>query len=307
LRGDLAPRDALFSREEEEMTVQTTAALHREESGAHTMSSSSSSSSSMSASTGDGASALNMEQVKSTAKVVKELASKLGGVQGTVVDEIADPLHEMLTDFVGEEDVEEEVLEAFKSSLKRLYEAQALMKGEGESLDDLWKKLKQDPDSCDFDNVEGLVEQHRKRFCSASAVAQRVKVQVDKLEEEVQDLKEQVNEGGMDVDEDGDMMMDRTVNTKCPLTHEDFEDPVVNNKCGHHFSSAAAKEYIADSQNPRNVKCPVQDCSVKISNSSLKPDRTFAKQVKRAIVAQRKKKKTKASRSGGGGVDLTQA
>ncbi|KAI8505854.1 E3 SUMO-protein ligase NSE2 [Branchiostoma belcheri] len=59
-------------------------------------------------------------------------------------------------------------------------------------------------------------------------------------------------------DDDEIEMTQAEVNLKCPLTQQEFKEPVKNKKCGHVYDKGPILQHI---RRKRGVKCPVSACA----------------------------------------------
>ena len=98
---------------------------------------------------------------------------------------------------------------------------------------------------------------------------------------------------GIGADDDDDIVMDRaTVSTRCPLTFQEFKDPVTSKKCPHTFEKNAISEYIRRSnvrigaKGEKAYQCPVTGCDQIITASDLYADPVLIRKIKRMQAAQ---------------------
>lgn len=70
----------------------------------------------------------------------------------------------------------------------------------------------------------------------------------------------------------------------CPLTKDEFEDPVKHTGCKHVYSRVALMEYISSVRIGGSAQCPVSGCSKVIDVSSIESD--FAMKTKLRRMAQ---------------------
>lgn len=108
---------------------------------------------------------------------------------------------------------------------------------------------------------------------------------------------------GTDDDEDDDIQIQRAkTSTKCPLTLQEFRDPVTSSKCKHSFEASAIMEMISNSRETvggqpgargratggeKAVRCPVASCNVMLTKSELNKDPVIVYQIERLQRAQR--------------------
>lgn len=91
-------------------------------------------------------------------------------------------------------------------------------------------------------------------------------------------------------DNDDDIAISRaTISTKCPLTLQEFKDPLSSKKCPHSFENEAIVSMINSSASrepgrpngQRMVQCPVTGCSQNLSRDDLYTDAVLIRQIKR--------------------------
>jgi E3 SUMO-protein ligase NSE2 len=87
-------------------------------------------------------------------------------------------------------------------------------------------------------------------------------------------------------DDDDDIAVERVnISTKCPLTLQEFKDPLSSRKCRHSFEKTAIMEMLRHSQqrvgNERAVQCPVPGCSVMLTNDDMHHDAVLLRKIKR--------------------------
>lgn len=99
-----------------------------------------------------------------------------------------------------------------------------------------------------------------------------------------------------DPDSDDDIAVSKaTISTKCPLTLQEFKNPLTSTKCPHSFESEAILQMIAQSrpqqlQGPRPekaVQCPVSGCSKMLTKADLQIDNVLIRKIKRIQEAAR--------------------
>ena len=80
-----------------------------------------------------------------------------------------------------------------------------------------------------------------------------------------------------------------TISTKCPLTLQEFKNPLTSSKCPHSFEADAIRSLLQSSVNreggrptgQRIVQCPVPGCSQWLSPNDLNTDNVLIRQIKR--------------------------
>ena len=99
-----------------------------------------------------------------------------------------------------------------------------------------------------------------------------------------------------DDDSDDDIAVSKaTVSTKCPLTLQEFTNPLTSTLCPHSFESDAILQMINQSaarstQGPRAeraVQCPVSGCSKMLTKGDLQKDNVLIRKIKRIQEAKR--------------------
>lgn len=112
-----------------------------------------------------------------------------------------------------------------------------------------------------------------------------------------------VTGAGADEDDDDDIQIQRTkTSTKCPLTLQEFRDPVTSSKCKHSFEASAIMEMIKNSKElvgakpagrgkttggEKAVRCPVPSCDHMLTKNDLHKDKTIMYHIARLQRAQR--------------------
>ena len=95
--------------------------------------------------------------------------------------------------------------------------------------------------------------------------------------------------GGAMNDEDFEEMGER-ISTKCPLTLQDFQEPVTSKKCPHSFEKSAILELIRNVRPPtrgrnqgwtQDIECPVGGCSSRLMKDDLEDDIRLKMLIKR--------------------------
>lgn len=105
-----------------------------------------------------------------------------------------------------------------------------------------------------------------------------------------------------DEDDDDDIQIQRSkTSTKCPLTLQEFKDPVTSSKCQHSFEASAIMEMLRNSSDriggqrgPRGgqtgekaVRCPVASCDHMLTKADLKVDPVVRYTIQRLQRARR--------------------
>ncbi|KAF2139456.1 uncharacterized protein K452DRAFT_310867 [Aplosporella prunicola CBS 121167] len=89
---------------------------------------------------------------------------------------------------------------------------------------------------------------------------------------------------GDDSDDDIAIAMER-ISTKCPLTLQEFREPVMSTKCPHTFEKAAILDMIQRSgprgRGPRAAPCPVSGCSEILTERDLNSDGVLVLKIRR--------------------------
>ncbi|KAI9702764.1 MAG: hypothetical protein M1836_007978 [Candelina mexicana] len=96
-----------------------------------------------------------------------------------------------------------------------------------------------------------------------------------------------------DNDDDDDLAIaSERISTKCPITLQDFKEPVTSKKCPHSFEKSAILSLINDSgmrsggpRGEKAVKCPV--CEMLLTPSDLTHDKVLTRRIKRLLLAAR--------------------
>lgn len=112
-----------------------------------------------------------------------------------------------------------------------------------------------------------------------------------------------VTGAGDDEDEDDDIQIQRTkTSTKCPLTLQEFKDPLTSSKCKHSFEASAITEMINNSHETvggqpgrggrtnggqKAVRCPVPSCDHMLTKNDLHKDKTIMYHIARLQRARR--------------------
>lgn len=100
-----------------------------------------------------------------------------------------------------------------------------------------------------------------------------------------------------DDDDDDDIAVSKaSISTKCPLTLQEFKDPLSSTKCPHSFereailsmiSGAAARPVEGKSRAEKAVQCPVSGCSKVLTRGDLETDKVLVRKIKRIQEAAR--------------------
>lgn len=109
--------------------------------------------------------------------------------------------------------------------------------------------------------------------------------------------------GADEEDEDDDIQIQRSkTSTKCPLTLQEFKDPLTSTKCKHSFEASAIMEMLRHSSEsvggqpgPRGrivggekaVRCPVASCDEMLTKGDLHKDMVIVHQINRLQRARR--------------------
>ena len=112
-----------------------------------------------------------------------------------------------------------------------------------------------------------------------------------------------VTGAGADEGDDDDIQIQRTkTSTKCPLTLQEFRDPVTSSKCKHSFEASAIMEMIKNSKElvgarpagrgkttggEKAVRCPVPSCDHMLTKNDLHKDKTIMYHIARLQRARR--------------------
>ncbi|KAH9810742.1 Zinc-finger of the MIZ type in Nse subunit [Teratosphaeria destructans] len=91
--------------------------------------------------------------------------------------------------------------------------------------------------------------------------------------------------GGGEEDSDDDIAVARVqISTKCPITLQQFKNPVTSKKCNHSFEKSAILELLSRGQRVRNdrcVQCPVGACKEMLTEHDLHFDPVLIRKIKR--------------------------
>ncbi|KAK4549365.1 hypothetical protein LTR36_006362 [Oleoguttula mirabilis] len=83
-------------------------------------------------------------------------------------------------------------------------------------------------------------------------------------------------------DDDDDIAIERaTISTKCPLTLQEFRNPLSSTKCNHSFEADAIMEMMRNSPQRNAVQCPVPGCKEMLAKSDLHSDAVLLRKIKR--------------------------
>ena len=100
-------------------------------------------------------------------------------------------------------------------------------------------------------------------------------------------------------DDDDDIAIERTtISTKCPLTLQEFKNPLSSKKCTHSFERDAIMELITASRGP--VQCPVPGCQQVLAKTDLHLDQVLLRKIKRIQRAKELEEEEADSDSGAG-------
>ncbi|KAF1938945.1 hypothetical protein EJ02DRAFT_457450 [Clathrospora elynae] len=96
-----------------------------------------------------------------------------------------------------------------------------------------------------------------------------------------------------DFDDDDDIVVDKaTISTRCPITFQQFKDPVTSTKCPHTFEKSAILDMIRHGdrhigvagqrgQTQRAVDCPVSGCSQMLTATDVRSDPIIIRKIQR--------------------------
>ncbi|EMC99582.1 hypothetical protein BAUCODRAFT_82793, partial [Baudoinia panamericana UAMH 10762] len=80
-------------------------------------------------------------------------------------------------------------------------------------------------------------------------------------------------------EDDDDIAISRaTISTKCPLTLQEFRDPLTSRKCNHSFEASAITELLRGKQ---SVQCPCGGCQQMLARDDLHRDKVLTRKIKR--------------------------
>ncbi|KAJ9620236.1 hypothetical protein H2203_008001 [Taxawa tesnikishii (nom. ined.)] len=89
-------------------------------------------------------------------------------------------------------------------------------------------------------------------------------------------------------DSDDDLQVAKeTISTKCPLTLQEFKEPLTSRKCPHSFEASAITGMIDDPGNlhrvgsERGVRCPVPGCQSELTKHDLHVDQVLLRKIRR--------------------------
>ncbi|KAK3075443.1 hypothetical protein LTR53_001228 [Teratosphaeriaceae sp. CCFEE 6253] len=85
---------------------------------------------------------------------------------------------------------------------------------------------------------------------------------------------------GRDEDSDDDIAISRaTISIKCPLTLQEFRDPLSSKKCSHSFEASAILEMLRSGKG--SVQCPCGGCVETLTKQDLHRDPVLIRKIKR--------------------------
>lgn len=85
-----------------------------------------------------------------------------------------------------------------------------------------------------------------------------------------------------DDDSDDDIAISRaTISTKCPLTLQEFKNPLTSKKCNHSFEDHAILSMIRNSPTRGSVQCPCLGCQQTLTKDDLHTDLVLLRKIKR--------------------------
>ncbi|KAF2207932.1 hypothetical protein CERZMDRAFT_88178 [Cercospora zeae-maydis SCOH1-5] len=93
---------------------------------------------------------------------------------------------------------------------------------------------------------------------------------------------ERRDENDPDASDDDIELVQGQISTKCPLTLQEFREPLTSTKCRHTFESFAILELIAQStMRPKAAQCPVPGCSAILERGDVRPDKLTLRKIQR--------------------------
>ncbi|CAK1355125.1 unnamed protein product [Cercospora beticola] len=93
---------------------------------------------------------------------------------------------------------------------------------------------------------------------------------------------ERRDENDPDASDDDIEVIRGQISTKCPLTLQEFKEPLTSTKCRHTFESFAILELIAHSaMRPKAAQCPVPGCSAMLEKGDVRPDMLTIRKIQR--------------------------
>jgi len=107
-----------------------------------------------------------------------------------------------------------------------------------------------------------------------------------KLNDDLNDLIATVNDSNnnnnneSDEDDDIDIMDDGEVNMKCPISLQEYVNPVKIQSCGHTFSKSSLQSMMRGSGGV--YKCPMAGCPKQFTRSEVVPDKDMITKLKMA-------------------------
>lgn len=101
---------------------------------------------------------------------------------------------------------------------------------------------------------------------------------------------------GEDADSDDDIAVSKaTISTRCPLTLQEFKEPLTSTQCPHSFEKIAILQMVTQARPvpvhggrvEKAVQCPVSGCSKMLTKATLQVDRVLIRRIKRLQEAAR--------------------
>lgn len=155
--------------------------------------------------------------------------------------------------------------------------------------------------------IKGRTVEHDAKYSAAdSEYSQRAEQEKKQLKRKLWDLQHEGEPMPGEEDEDLVVVEKERTHFMCPLSQEDFVDPV-QAPCGHTFSRLAMKSYHASYTAHKAFACPQPGCNTKFRMKDLKDDVKVAREMrkyKEKMENERLRKRLKGEDDGG--VDLTQ-
>ena len=117
-------------------------------------------------------------------------------------------------------------------------------------------------------------------------------------------------------DSDDDIAVSKaSISTKCPLTLQEFKNPLTSTKCPHSFESEAILQMLSQARpqpvNPNGrpekaVECPVSGCSKMLTKGDLQKDNVLIRKIRRLQEAARLEEEDEEDEEDGRGRGATQ-